>query len=111
MEVNFKETKKGKIEAILNIFNFNLKLSPLEMQIMTVLLEDECTLLDTDSRELIRKTLNKDKYITNNYITGLRKKGVLIIKPNTKEIWVEPSLINLVHQDTITFKFTNDNNN
>lgn len=92
-------------KGILTILNFSLGLTELEIDIVATLLKNNITIIDSDARDLIRKVLNKDKFNTNNYILKLKKKRILGSKPNDKNLYLDPGLIEAVRDNKITFDF------
>jgi predicted transcriptional regulator len=87
------------------ILNFNLNLSKLELDILATLLNHNVTIVDTEARDIIRKALNKGKYNINNYISRLRKKKIFITKPVDKNLYINPSLIEIVRDKKVSFEF------
>lgn len=97
--------------AILKVLNFNLKLSDLEIDIIATLLNHKIEIIDTSAREIVRKELNKSKFITNNYILRLRDRS-MILETNDGVMYLNPNLKDLVKDKDIQISFipTNDNN-
>jgi len=92
--------------ATLYFFNF----TDFELDILSAMLSNNMTIVNIDSREVIRKVLNKDKFIINNYIKRLKTKNVFLEIPDTKVLNINPIIINLLRDGEITFKFNiNDN--
>lgn len=112
MEYKIPVTSKSYYKAILTILNFSLNMSKLELDIIAVLLYHNMLEINADSREVIRKELDKDKFITNNYIKSLKAKGILLIKDNDpKKAYINPEIINIVREPKLTFEFIiNDHN-
>lgn len=92
-------------KGVLNILNFSLGLTDLEIDIVATLLKHGITVIDSDARDLIRKALNKDKFNTNNYILKLKKKGIIGMRPNDKNLYLNTGLIEAVKDNRITFDF------
>jgi len=105
MHSDIKVKKEDYVKAMLTIINFNLKLSELELDIITAMINNNMTVVNIDSREIIRKVLNKDKYITNNYIKRLRSKGVFLEKPNDKQFYINPNILDILKDKEVSFKF------
>ena len=103
MKYNIKVTKDNVYKIILNIINFSLKLTPLELDILQIILENNINIIDTNARELIRKVLNKDKFITNNYIIKLKNKNILLA--DSKKLYLNPGINDIVKSKSITFNF------
>ena len=97
--------KESYHKAMLMILNFKLNLSNMEIDMLSTLLKNGITIIDTDARDLIRKVLNKDKFITNNYIKRLRNKHVLLSKDNDKKLYINPSILEIVKDREVSFKF------
>lgn len=105
MEYPITVNRDNYHKAMLMVLNFNLNLSTLELDILSTLLKNGITILDTDGRDLLRKVLNKDKFITNNYIKRLRNKGVFISKPADKKLYINPSLLEICNDRKVSFEF------
>lgn len=105
MEYPITVNKDNYHKAMLMVLNFNLKLSNMELDMLSTLLKHNITIIDTDARDLIRKVLNKDKFITNNYIKRLRNKNIFIIKPADKKLYVNPSLLEICNDKKVSFEF------
>lgn len=112
MEYKIPVTSKGYYKAILTILNFSLNMSKLELDILAVLLYHNMLEINADSREIIRKELDKDKFITNNYIKSLKAKGIILTNPtDPKKAYVNPEVVNIVKEPKLSFEFIiNDHN-
>ena len=77
MEYKIPVNSQNYFKAMLTVLNFNLNLSELEMDILCAMMNNGLIEVNIDTREIIRKVLNKDKFMTNNYIKRLRNKNVL----------------------------------
>lgn len=101
--------KKDHIDFILNLMNFNLNLSKLEMKIVSYMLEHKIYILDLDNKQIIRLALDLDKFTFNNYIKRLKDGNILMNKDRIN--YLDNGIINLVANEELTFKFTiNDSN-
>lgn len=105
MEYKIPVSKETIYKVKLSILNFNLGLSDLEIDIISTMLNNNITIVNTDCRDLIRKVLDKDKFVTNNYINKLKAKGILEVIPNTKNLQLNKSLVFAVRDNTIMFDF------
>lgn len=105
MEYNIPIAKEGYHKAILMVLNFNLNLSKMEMDIVATLLDNKISIVDGESRDIIRKVLDKDKFTTNNYISRLKDKGILVVKPADKNLYLNPSIIEIVKDKKVSFEF------
>ena len=105
MEYNIPVERKDYYKAILMVINFNLNLSNLEMDILSILLNNGLTVVNIDARDLLRKELNKDKFITNNYIKRLRDKGVLLSNDKNKDLNINPNILSIIKDGKISFEF------
>ncbi len=100
-ELNKKDYYK-EILTQLTMFKF----SEFELNILVTMLTSNRLEVNIDTREHIRKVLNKDKFITNNYIKRLRVKGVLLTKPNVNRVYyINPTIIQILQEGTITFNY------
>ena len=93
-------------KSLLMIMNipFNLNLRPLEIDMLACMLKHDMKIIDVYSREKIRKDLDKDKYVTNNYIVRLREKNILVTKPADKNLYLNPKIIEMVKDPNMNFK-------
>lgn len=98
--VNKSEYYK-QILATLYFFKF----TEFELDILSAMLNNDMTVVNIDSREVIRKVLNKDKFIINNYIKRLKGRNVLLEIPGTKALNINPMIISLIKEGQITFNF------
>lgn len=95
---------------VLKSLSFIFNLSDLELDILVAMLNNNYTVINIDSREMIRKVLNKDKYLTNNYIKRLRDKQVLLDKMGSKMFYINPIILDILKEGEVVFKFKiNDN--
>lgn len=105
MEHKISVTDKSYHKAILQIYNFNLKLSDFELDIISTMLTYGMLEINPDTKEIIRKVLDKDKFITNNYIKRLKDKGVLLPKEDQRGYTLNPNIANLTKDNKISFEF------
>lgn len=105
MEYEIPVTKDNLTEVILTILNFNLGMSKLEIKIIATLLDNGYIKVNIDARDIIRKVLDLDKFSTNNYIKRLRTKGILLEKPNDKQFYINPGILQAVESKDLSFKF------
>lgn len=111
MEYKIPIAGKDYHKAILMILNFNLHLTPMELDIVATVLDYNLTLIDTKAREVIRLKLNKDKFNTNNYIKKLVDKHIFTINPGDKNMYLNEALIGITNNKKVSFEFLiNDNN-
>lgn len=92
-------------KAMLMILNFTLNLSNMEMDMLSIWLNHGITVVDTNARDLVRKILDKDKFITNNYIKRLKNKGILIIKPADKQLYINTGILDVMKDKKVSFEF------
>jgi len=111
MEYKIPIAGKDYHKAILMILNFNLNLTPMELDIVATVLDHNLKLIDTRAREIIRLKLDKDKFNTNNYIKRLVDKHIFTINPGDKNLYLNESIIDIASNKKISFEFLiNDNN-
>jgi predicted transcriptional regulator len=89
-------------KAILNILNCMLGLSNFELSLLKVMLDNGVYELTNDVRHLIIKSLDKDKYTVNNYISKLGKKGILV-KGENKVLTINPKITSVIGSNSIKF--------
>lgn len=110
MEYKIPVTDETYYRVILGILNFSLKLSDFEIEIVSTMLANNWLEINQDTKEGLRKALDKDKFITNNYIKRLKDKNILIPKDDSKESTrglydLNPDIINIVKEPRILFEF------
>ena len=107
MEHTFRGNKDIYYKALLITYNAvgKMGLSKLEIDILSTMLKNGLKTVNTDTREIIRKELDKGKYVVNNYIIGLKEKGIFVEQENTKALIINPNIINSVKDNQVTFKF------
>jgi hypothetical protein len=116
MEYKIPISNKDYYKAMLMVLNFNLKLSELEMDILCTMLNNGMYEVNIDTREVIRKVLDKDKFMTNNYIKRLRNKQVLLDKQGSNRVYyINPIIMNIINDRKVSFEFNvinldNENN-
>ena len=106
-----KLDKKEYYKELLSLLTF-FKFSEFELDILTTMLCNNMTEVNIDTREYIRKILNKDKYITNNYVKRLRLKGVLLDRTDLNRVYyINPTIMEIIKEGKLTFEFSiNDDN-
>ncbi len=107
MEYKLRVNDKGYYKGMLKLFSLNpsCELSTLEIDMLTVMLCNKMTVINGDSKEAIRKALNKSKYMVNNYVTRLKTRGILIPLPNSKYSQINPDLLGYVKEGKVSFEF------
>lgn len=107
MEHTFKVDKSKYYKALLITYNAvgKMGLSKLEINILSTMLENGLKTLNGDTREIIRKELDKGKYVINNYIIALKEKGIFIEQQGSKSLVINPNIINSVKDNEVTFRF------
>ena len=108
-EYNIPTTKDSLPIAVLAILNFSLKLTPLEMDMLVIMIKNNILVLNSKTREAFRKILNKDKSGFNNYVLRLRHKKVIVNGSKPKELIINPEILELIKNDTLIFKFNVSN--
>lgn len=104
---HFNLNKQVYYKTLLSTYNVigKMRLSNLEIDILSTMLESGLKIVNTDTREIIRKKLNKGKYIINNYLTGLKEKGILLESKDPRTLTINPTLINSISENEVIFKF------
>lgn len=77
MDYNIPIDKKKYNRAVLKTVNCFLDMTEAELDIISIMLDNEVKVLDTDSRNLIRTITGKSIASSNNYIKRLKDKQVL----------------------------------
>ena len=112
MDYRIPINNKDYHKAILTVLNFNLHLSKQELDIVSTLLNHNVLIVDRQVRDTLRKDLDISKFNTNNYISTLRKKGILVTKPADKKLYLNSGIIDIVKDKKVSFEFIlHDNNN
>ena len=105
MDHVFRISPKKYHRAILALYNFNLKLSELELDIVSTMLANDMLEINPETKEYLRVTLDKDKYATNNYIKRLKDKGILLPNQDGKGYTLNPNIVNLTRDNKVSFEF------
>lgn len=107
MEHTFKLDKSKYYKALLITYNAvgKMGLSKLEIDILSTMLEHGLKTVNTDTREILRKQLDKGKYVINNYIIGLKEKSILIEQSEGKSLVINPNIVNSIKDNEVSFKF------
>ena len=108
MEFKIPVKKENIYDGILMVLNFYLKLSNEEIKMLSILLQHNVTIVNTDARALLRSVMNKDKYATNNYIKRLMDKNIILKNKDTKVLYIDPRIINITNEKEFNFKFINN---
>lgn len=103
MEYRIKVNKDNIYKGILTLFNFTFKLSELELDLISVMLQHKINTIDTTSRELLRKVMNKSKFDINNHIKRLKIKKIIL--QEDKKLYLNPNIVNVCNIKEVTFKF------
>lgn len=111
MEYKIPVLKDNYYKQVLGLLNFNLKLSKFEMNIISTLLDNGIKIVDTESRELLRKQLNKGKPTLNNYIKKLTDRNVLVKTDTIRVLKINEGILESIEDAKLTFEFTIVNDN
>jgi len=103
MTIGISIEEKKYTRAILKTVNTFLNLSPTELDLVVVMLENNIYTLTKENREILRKKLQMDQANLNTYIHKLKKGNNIISKNNILSI--NPYIINVVKDKSITFNF------
>lgn len=96
-------------KQMLMIVNFYFNLTSYEIDIMTHILNSGKTIIDTNLRHELKGNLKKDSFNINNYISRLKKKGILEKDSTGGQLKVNPQFLALFTDKEITFKFVDQN--
>jgi len=103
---------KDKKEYYSEVLNKLLDLSSFELDILLTMLESNRLEVNTDTREHIRKVLNKNKAVTNNYIKRLRTKGIFVNKEGYNMVYLfNPLILQVLQEGKLTYQYSYDNSN
>jgi hypothetical protein len=111
MDFEIPVEPKAYHKALLMIINIplNLNLSPMEIDILSCMLNHNMETIDHLSRKIIADELKRSNFNINNYIISLRDKNMLITKAKDKNLYVNPKIIDLVKDSNIGFKLKINN--
>lgn len=104
MIITVPTNKINYTRTILSTVNTFLNLSPKELEVLVVMIENNLVELDTESRAKLRKLLNMDQAILNTYIHKL-KRGNNIITNNKNLLTINPYITKLINDRVITYNF------
>jgi biotin operon repressor len=105
MEHIFTVDKNKYHKAILQIYNFNLKMSDLELDIISTLIANNLSEVNADSKDILRQKLDVSKFMLNNYIKRLKDKGILIPIEDNIGYTINPNIVNLTKDPNVSFEF------
>jgi predicted transcriptional regulator len=103
MEENIKISKTNYVRAALNVANCFLNLTPIEMDIISTMLNHGAITITAASRKLLINSLNKSKYVISNNIKRMKHKAVLI-QDNNKTV-VHPKILSYIQTKEFIVKF------
>lgn len=103
MEFKIPVTKEGLTKAILMVLNFKLNLTSHEIDVLSIMINHKIDVIDTSTRELLRKIMDKNKFDINNYIKQLKGKKIILVED--KLLYLNPAITKLVDNDEFNFKF------
>lgn len=108
MEENIKINKQNYVKAALNVANCFLKLTPVEIEMISIMLNNGAITITAASRKLLINSLNKSKYVISNNIKRLKNKSILIQDSN-KKIVINPKILSYIQDKEFKVKFTINN--
>ena len=103
MEYTIPVKQENYYKAKLTAINCFLKLTTLEIGIVTSMLNKEHTKITKECRRDIMKELDIDYFTLSNYLRRLKGKDVMIVRG--KSITLNPNLITNLQDKTLTIKF------
>lgn len=105
MEFEIPVEKKTYYKAALMIINvpLNLNLSNMEMDMISYFLNSGKEYLDSDVKDKMAVELDKDIYSINNYISRLKEKKMLLLKPNSRLLYFNTNIKNIISDNNISF--------
>ncbi len=111
MEENIKISKNNYVKAALNVANCFLKLTPVEIDIISVMLNNGAISITAASRKLLISSLDKSKHVISNNIKRMKHKSILV-QDNNKAVVIHPKILSYIKNKEFTVKFEiyeNDN--
>lgn len=103
MQQQFKLPADKYHKSILTVMNCFLHLSEIEIEILSEILKNNITVINTDSRKILQKSLNKKEHNLNNYIKRLKDKKVLL--ESNEGYIVDPGIIESVSDKKVLIEF------
>lgn len=103
MEINVPITKEEYYKGYMKVLNSFLKLSKGELNLVTTMLENDITILNTYTRGLLREMMDKDEYSFNNTVSSLKKSRTLI--KDRQGLMLNPQMINNIDKQYINITF------
>lgn len=104
MEENIKISKDKYVKAALNVANCFLNLTPVEIDIISVMLNHGATSITKVSRNLLITSLKKSKFVISNNIKRMKHKSILI-QDNKKAVVVHPKILSYIKNKEFSVKF------
>jgi len=103
MNYNIPIAEEGYNKAILTVINCFLMLTKKEIEIISIVLDNSITNLDTKARVLIREKSGLSVGTLNNYVKRLKDKNVLIQKQNS--LVIHDNIIQAIEDKEVSVKF------
>lgn len=105
MEENIKISKGNYVKAALNVANCFLNLTPVEIDIISTMLNHGATTVTSASRKLLMSSLNKSKYVISNNIKRMKSKSILTQDPYTRMAIIHPKILSYIQNKEFKIKF------
>lgn len=101
-------SKENYYKAALTIINpLGLNLTPFELDLLSVMLQNSFFVLTRATRKTLRGIIDSDQFTFNNYIKRLKDKGILVSKGS--DLIVNEALVEQLEDKEIHIVFeTND---
>ncbi len=111
MEENIKISKTKYVKAALNVANCFLNLTPMEIDMISVMLNHGAISITTASRKLLIDSLHKSKYVISNNIKRMKHKSILIQDTNKKAVVIHPKILSYIKNKkfSVNFEIYEDN--
>lgn len=105
MEENMKVKKSNYVKAALNVANCFMHLTPIEIDIISAMLNHGATSITSASRKLLTTSLDKSKNVISNNIKRLKHKSVLIKDNNKNAVVINPKILDYIKAKEFKVKF------
>lgn len=104
MELNIPIQRGTKFKAALKLLNpFLSNLTGTEINIVSAILDMGIESISRANRSSLRANLKMGKFVFNNYIQNLKRKGVIV---QTKDdLVINPRVVSLTKENTFTITF------
>lgn len=104
MNIKLPVSKDDLYKISISVLTYKVGLTTSEVDVIVTLLRNNITTINSRARDILRQTLDKSKFSTNNYIKQLKDKQLLVKSDKGRELSLHPMLARLNKEKQITFE-------